>query len=92
RYRSNDYEVVRAFVAAGMGIALIPALAHREDDAIVATPLSTAIAGRRVVAAHRGEDDNPALVQLLSALGSAAAARVRHDPHLQGEYALPARR
>lgn len=79
-YRSNDYQVVRGLVAAGLGVALIPALAHVADAASTRTvDVHDARAGRQVLALHRRVDDNPTLVLVLSALAKAADALARDD-------------
>jgi DNA-binding transcriptional LysR family regulator len=58
-YRSNDYDVVRGLVAAGLGVAVIPALAYADEPATRALPLTLANAGRTVFLIRRDNDANP---------------------------------
>jgi DNA-binding transcriptional LysR family regulator len=58
-YRSNDYDVVRGLVAAGLGVAVIPALAYAEEPATRAMPLTLANAGRTVFLIRRDNDASP---------------------------------
>jgi DNA-binding transcriptional LysR family regulator len=58
-YRSNDYDVVRGLVAAGLGVAVIPALACANEPATRAMPLTLANAGRTVFLVRRDNDTNP---------------------------------
>lgn len=59
--RSNDYDVVRAVVGAGLGVAVIPALASIDDPALRATPLTLPRAGRTMFLIRREDDTNPTL-------------------------------
>ena len=77
-FRSNDYTVVRGLVSAGLGVAVVPALAVSEP-AGRSSPISVrALAGRpprrHVVALHRRGNPNPLLPVVLAALRSAATA------------------
>ncbi|MCG5213630.1 LysR family transcriptional regulator [Streptosporangium sp. KLBMP 9127] len=67
-FRSNDYDVVRGLVAAGVGVAVVPGLAHTPDDAIRAEPLPASRTHRRVLALHRTANSNPLLGEALHAL------------------------
>ncbi|SKC70820.1 LysR family transcriptional regulator [Krasilnikoviella flava] len=69
-FRSNSFGTVRGFVSAGLGVALIPGLAHEPDDEIVTLPVSRQLPRRQIVAATRRVHDNP--------LTSAFLAAVRH--------------
>ncbi|GAB7007314.1 LysR family transcriptional regulator [Nocardioides sp. AN3] len=51
--RSNDYDVIRGFVRSGLGIALIPSLAHVHADDIVATQIDGLEVRRHVVSLSR---------------------------------------
>jgi DNA-binding transcriptional LysR family regulator len=55
-FRSNDYEVIAGFVAAGLGVAVVPALAATPRPGVVATPLT---ARRHVKAAYRASNRQP---------------------------------
>lgn len=58
-YRSNDYDVVRGLVAAGLGIALLPALAYLDNPTICGVPLDVTGAGRTVYLTHRASEVSP---------------------------------
>ncbi len=79
-YRSNDYAVVRGLVAAGLGVALVPALAHHDDPGVVAVGVTDDGARRHVFALRRRGDANPLLEPVAAALGRAGQARARKDP------------
>jgi len=79
-YRSNDYAVVRGLVAAGLGVALVPALAHHDDPGVVAVAVTDDRARRQVFALRRRADANPLLEPVAAALGRAGQARARKDP------------
>lgn len=90
-FRSNDYQVVHGLVAAGLGIALVPALAATAGTGTARTLDVTAPrAGRRVLALHRRVDADPALDLLLDALTRAARALARDDPTRRVRPARPA--
>lgn len=76
-YRSNDYGVIRGLVAASLGVAIVPALAHVQDPKTLAVALIAPGASRQVFALHRGEDSNPVLGIVLNALTLAGRARTR---------------
>lgn len=67
RYRSSDYDVIRRFVSAGLGIALVPALGHDSENGAVARPLNSPGLLRRVLAVHRSVGSIPAVDPALSA-------------------------
>lgn len=73
-FRSNNYDVVRQLVAASLGVAIVPALGHVPDDRILATPLDSPSACRRVVALHREANSNPLLDDVLTTLRQAVVA------------------
>lgn len=66
-FRSNNYDVVRELVATTGGVAVVPALGHREDDRITVTRLPHGGARRVVLAAHRSSNTNPLLGDFLAA-------------------------
>ncbi|MFK4189632.1 LysR substrate-binding domain-containing protein [Streptomyces sparsogenes] len=70
-FRSNNYDVVRELVSAGLGVAVVPALGHSPGEAVEATRLTQHGAMRRVMALHRAENTNPLLDTMVSALRSA---------------------
>ncbi|MFC4015906.1 LysR family transcriptional regulator [Nonomuraea purpurea] len=71
-FRSNDYDVVRGLVAAGVGVAVVPALAHMPDPAVRAQRLVSSPRTRRhVLALHRTANSNPLLGEALRALRQA---------------------
>jgi DNA-binding transcriptional LysR family regulator len=70
-FRSNNYDVVRELVSAGLGVAIVPALGHAPSEAIDATRLTQRFAYRRVLALHRGQNSNPLLPTTLDALRAA---------------------
>lgn len=79
-YRSNDYAVVRGLVAAGLGVALVPALAHLDDPGVAAIAATDSGARRHVFCLHRRGDSDPMLKPVTGALRRASQARVREDP------------
>ncbi|WP_278259779.1 LysR substrate-binding domain-containing protein [Nocardioides convexus] len=77
-YRSNDYTVLRGIVAAGVCVALVPALSHTSDQGVRPLPLSAVDAGRQVHVLRRTDDPNPLLPPVLDALVRASRAQGRH--------------
>jgi DNA-binding transcriptional LysR family regulator len=74
-YRSNDYDVVQGLVASGLGIAVVPALAHdKTSTGVRAVPLAGAALQRHVSALHRMSTGTPVLTGALRALQQAAEA------------------
>ncbi|MGW6261941.1 LysR family transcriptional regulator [Streptomyces sp. NPDC055085] len=67
-FRSNNYDVVRELVSAGLGVAVVPALGHKPSERIDASRLARRSAHRNVVAVHRRENSNPLLDTTLQAL------------------------
>ncbi|MEU9970969.1 LysR family transcriptional regulator [Streptomyces malaysiensis] len=78
-FRSNNYDVVRELVSAGLGVAIVPGLGHSPDDAVEATRLTQRSAFRRVLAVHRHENSNPLLGTVIRALRGAVPAE---DPYV----------
>ncbi|WP_214415768.1 LysR family transcriptional regulator [Sphaerisporangium fuscum] len=83
-YRSNDYGVIRGFVRSGLGVALVPALAHLPSEGVVAARLDGVQARRRVAAVYRPETGNPALTGALGALRQAAGRLAGDLPGISG--------
>jgi DNA-binding transcriptional LysR family regulator len=73
-FRSNNYDVVRELVSAGLGVAVVPALGHAPKDTIEATRLTQCSAHRTVLALHRDENSNPLLATMLDSLRRAVPA------------------
>jgi len=92
-YRSNDYNVIRGLVSAGLGVALVPELAHADDPRTRSVGVASAGAGRRVIALHRKGDTSPALVSVLRALAGEGRTQARSDRrHARSQVALSGRR
>src|SRR4051794_27527296 len=70
-YRTNDFGVISAFVAAGLGIGLMPALATPSfGPGVALRPVADAHAARRLYAAVRaGTAERPAVAAVLDAIG-----------------------
>lgn len=83
RFRSNDYEVVAAFVRAGLGIALVPALAHAPSPGIGTARIVDLTVKRHVSAVTLGPRSTSARTQVLEALAHGAhdAARMTSGVH-----------
>lgn len=71
-YRSNDYDVVRALVAAGLGVAAIPALAHTDAAGTTGTVVPTADAGRTVSLIHNADQTDAPLQVVVRAIRHSA--------------------
>jgi DNA-binding transcriptional LysR family regulator len=67
-FRSNNYNVVRELVSAGLGVAVVPALGHAPAEDVEATRLTQRSAYRDVIAVHRSENSNPLLSAMLNSL------------------------
>lgn len=78
-FRSNNYDVVRELVSAGLGVAVVPALSHVPSEDIEATRLTQRSAHRQVMALHRAGNSNPLLATMLDALRRAVPAS---EPYL----------
>lgn len=74
-FRSNNYDVVRELVSAGLGVAIVPGLGHSpgdpSGDTVEATRLAQRSAFRRVLALHRSENSNPLLGTMIHSLRGA---------------------
>ena len=80
-YRTNDYDVVRRLVAAGLGIALVPALGDEESEGVVTGRMPALGLQRRVIAVYRRVGAHPAVDEALGACRR-AAARLVDEVHL----------
>ncbi|MFD5391397.1 LysR family transcriptional regulator [Streptomyces sp. NPDC127074] len=73
-FRSNNYDVVRELVSAGLGVAIVPGLGHSPGDSVEATRVAQRSAFRRVMALHRDENSSPLLGTMIRSLHSAVPA------------------
>jgi DNA-binding transcriptional LysR family regulator len=71
-FRSDNYVVIRALVRAGLGMALVPQLAHLSEPGIKSASLGRGAGCRHVVALYRDANRNPLLPDALRALAAAA--------------------
>jgi DNA-binding transcriptional LysR family regulator len=74
-FESDDYATVQGLVAAGVGVALIPALALTSvrDDVVVRSLAKPAPMRRVVAATSRGAGIAPAAAEMLELLQQVAA-------------------
>ncbi len=73
-FRSNNYDVVRELVSAGLGVAIVPGLGHSPSDSVEATRVAQRSAFRRVMVLHRNENSNPLLGTMIRSLRGAVPA------------------
>jgi molybdate transport repressor ModE-like protein len=75
-FHANDFSVLAAFVAEGLAVAMVPALALGAfGDGVVVRPVADIQVARRIyAAARRGGSERPALRAMVEALSSVAAA------------------
>jgi molybdate transport repressor ModE-like protein len=75
-HRANDFSALMAFVAAGLGVALVPRLAqgHIPDGATLVELRGMAPARRVFAATRRGSEARQTIAAVLDALATAAAA------------------
>ncbi|SIM59489.1 LysR family transcriptional regulator [Micromonospora cremea] len=71
-FRSNDYDVVRGFVRAKLGIALVPRLAHRPEPGVRDLRIRRRTPRRQISTLHRDGNPNPLLRKLIGCLLVAA--------------------
>ena len=89
-HRSNDYDVIRGFVRAGLGVALVPVLGHVADPGVVTSRLAGVRVQRHVGVLTPTAIRNPAVEGVLAALITAAGAL--HGPEGQLAHEHEARR
>ena len=70
--RSNNYDTVIGIVGAGLGVALVPALAFHPSDAVVAQELDPEVASRSVLAVYRTGNTSRPLSTVISVLEQVA--------------------
>jgi DNA-binding transcriptional LysR family regulator len=73
-HRTNDFRTLMTFVAAGLGVALVPRLAQGQiPDSVAVVALRGTPPARRVFAAtRRGSETRPTIAAVLDALPAAA--------------------
>ena len=74
RYRSNDYDVVRSFVRAGLGVAAVPRLAYLGRVGLRDVEVTGLHIRRHVEALTMGDRHHPAITGMVKALRAAAQA------------------
>lgn len=79
RYRTNDYDVVRSFVRAGLGVAAVPRLAYAGRPALRVVAAQGLTIRRHVEVLTATARHNPAVAGMIAALRTSAAA-VPHEP------------
>lgn len=82
KFRSDDYDVIRGFVRSGLGIGVIPALAHVASDDIATATVRDLAVRRHVVALYPPTSVNPAVQGAVSALLNAAASAADRMEHV----------
>lgn len=76
-YRSNNYSVIGGLVAAGLGVALVPALGHRGLDGVRALPIAGNTVRRHVNLVHRNSHGGAAVGHACEALARTASELAR---------------
>ncbi|MFJ4188316.1 LysR substrate-binding domain-containing protein [Kitasatospora sp. NPDC089509] len=79
-FRSNDYNVIRAMVQAGLGVALIPELAGTDELRPAARLLHEPSCARRVYTIRRTSSTNPLVTRFEDALVRATGSYRRRRP------------
>lgn len=90
--RSNDYDVVRGLVGAGLGIALVPALSMVGTPDVEVHTLPGLAVSRHVSVVQLASANHPAIGVVISALHDAARETARRHPHVHTPAASTARR
>lgn len=72
RYRSNDYDVVRSFVRAGLGVAMVPRLAYAGRIGLRDVDVTGLDIRRHVEALTTADRRSPAVTALVAALRASA--------------------
>lgn len=74
-FHTNDYDVVRAFVGAGLGVALVPQLGAVEDSQTRIAPMSSGTVQRHIIAVQRRVGGSPLAARALEAMNHAISGR-----------------
>jgi len=74
RYRSNDYDVVRSFVRAGLGVAAVPRLAYLGRVGLRDIDVTALHLRRHVEALTMADRHHPAVTGMINALRATAQA------------------
>jgi DNA-binding transcriptional LysR family regulator len=74
RYRSNDYDVVRSFVRAGLGVAAVPRLGFRGRIGLQALDVTDLTLRRHVEVLTVADRQSPAVDGMVAALKAAEAS------------------
>jgi DNA-binding transcriptional LysR family regulator len=82
-HQTNDYAVIQELVAAGLGIAIVPALAVVPDPRRVVAPLDDRRAVRRIKTCIYARDPSPAVIEVLRCLRSSVRSVAADDPLLE---------
>jgi DNA-binding transcriptional LysR family regulator len=85
-FRSNDYDVIRGFVRAGLGVALVPVLGHVADPGVVVSRLAGVRVHRHVGVLTPRASRNPAVEGVVAALITAAGALPGPEGRLAHEH------
>ena len=72
-FRTNDYDVVRRFVGAGLGVALVPQLGAMADARTRIARLASATTQRHIIAVQRRVGGSPLAAKALDATVNAAS-------------------
>ena len=79
-YRSNNYATIHGLVAAGLGIAIVPALGYTGQPGVLATPLEGDGAYREVSAIRSPATAEGSWRTIIAALHAAAGELTRTAP------------
>jgi len=71
-FRSNNYATITGLVAAGLGVAIVPALGYDPTPNVIARRFDAKFASRMVYALHTSEDEHLLLATVISSLKRAA--------------------
>ncbi|MDZ5078877.1 LysR family transcriptional regulator [Nesterenkonia sp. HG001] len=79
-FRSNNMDTIRGIVAEGLGVALIPALAHVDRERTIALPLTEQLPRRQIMAATRLGQRTPLATSFLDAVAHAVDTSMPRSP------------
>ena len=75
RHQIDDWAITVELVAAGLGVALIPSLAHPSSREVAVLPLTGRPAARSIVAfTRRGAQESPTVARVLAAMKEACGS------------------